>query len=64
MNQLAKYAIASMMIILASCGKKDWTCTCNTASGGKSTYNINNAKKKLAKERCKEYQSTGDNCSL
>lgn len=49
---------------LSSCSEKDWTCTCTTPSGDKTTYNINKAKKKLAKERCQEYAGSGYSCSL
>ncbi len=65
MRTVIMIALTAMTFSVASCsGEKDWTCTCTSPSGDKSTYNINKAKKKLAKERCQEYAGSGYNCSL
>lgn len=65
MRTCIMYAFTAMTITFTSCsGEKDWTCTCTTPSGDKTTYNINKVKKKLAKERCQEYAGSGYSCSL
>ncbi len=64
MKSYFKYALIALTTTLTACSEKDWTCTCTTPSGDKTTYNINKAKKKLAKERCQEYAGSGYNCSL
>lgn len=50
----------SAIIVLASCSReKDWVCSCKYSnSGDVITYDINKVKKKLAKERCDEYDNT------
>jgi|GEM_PF-1525784 len=54
------------LAVLSSCGKKDWTCVCNTNTGTKNsnTIYIEQVNKKTAKDRCKLHDKTYQNGSV